>query len=79
MYEQIKNVSQQSISEAKEYVYPVPSNSMLDAMKLKDLDFNCVNNLKSLEIIFNQLKSSQNPSLSKLRVIHLFNSPTLNI
>lgn len=79
MYEQIKNVSQQSISKAGEYVYPVPSNSMQDAIQFKDLDLDCLNNLKSLEIIFNQLKSSQKPSLSKLRVIHLFNSPTLNI
>jgi len=77
MYDKIKNVPQQSISKAREYAYPTPSKFMLDLMESKDLD--CIKNLKSLEIFLNRLKSSQKPSLNKLRVIHQFNSHTLNI
>ncbi|XP_001942593.2 interferon-inducible double-stranded RNA-dependent protein kinase activator A isoform X2 [Acyrthosiphon pisum] len=65
MYDLIKNIPQQSISKAREYVYPTPRKMMQDMMESKD--FNCINNLKSLEIFLNRLKSSQNPSLNKLR------------
>jgi len=77
MYDQIKNLPQQSISKAREYVCPTPSKLMPDNMESKDLD--CKNNLKSLEIFLKRLKLSQNPSLNKLKVIYQFNSPTLNI
>jgi len=77
MYDQVKNVPQQTISKAKECLYPIPGKCMLDNMERNGLD--CFSNLKSLEIFFDRLKSSSNPSLSKLKVIHQFNSPILNI
>lgn len=73
MYEKIKNVPQLD----KEHEYPVPSKFMLNTKEINDLEKN--NNLKYLEVFFNQLKRSQNPSLNKLRVIHHFNLSMLNI
>jgi len=77
MYEKVKNVPQQSISKAKENEYPPPSQFMLNIENSNDLDHK--NNLKSLEIFFDRLKSSENQSLSKLKVIHQFNLSMPNI
>lgn len=63
MYEKVKNVPQQKI--LKDYEYPIPSKFMLNTKESNDLD--SIDNLKSLEILLNRLKSSQNQSLSKLR------------
>jgi len=73
MYEQIQNVPQPS----KEHEYPVPSKFMLNTRKINDFEYK--NDTQSVEVFFNQLKRSQNPSLNKLRVIHQFNLSMLNI
>jgi len=73
MYDQIKNIPQQSIPKE----YSIPSQFMLDLEENKDFD--SIDNFKSLEIFLNDLKESKKPSIRKLRVTHLFNLPMLNI